>query len=401
MLDRNTRIAFLCDRLGPYHHARFSALAGLVDPVVVEFSLSDETYAWDLIQSNACYRRVTLFSDKPIGMHSGKTIAARVMNVMSDLAPDIVVIPGWDAPASLVALQWCLDSGTPTILLSDSQEKDMKRVWWKEWIKSKIVRLHYIGFVAGKSHSDYLVNLGLPLKKIFTGFDVVDNEHFAVGAALARSNADKLRAEKSLPERYFLNSSRFQEKKNLVRLIDAYAIYCNKAGGLAFHMVILGDGPLRPQLERQIVRLGLESRVHLPSFKQYDELTAYYGLAGAYIQASTTEQWGLVVNEAMASGLSVLVSNRCGCAPDLVKEGLNGYTFDPYDVNELADLMIKLSSDDILRAKMGQESSEIISHWTPETFAENLLKAAKSAKEVPPPKCYWLDRSLLRLLCHR
>jgi 1,2-diacylglycerol 3-alpha-glucosyltransferase len=59
------------------------------------------------------------------------------------------------------------------------------------------------------------------------------------------------------------------------------------------------------------------------------------GLASAFIQASTTEQWGLVVNEAMASGLPVLVSERCGCAPDLVKNGVNGYTFDPYDIKEI------------------------------------------------------------------
>ena len=73
--------------------------------------------------------------------------------------------------------------------------------------------------------------------------------------------------------------------------------------------------------ERERSALGLDNDVIFPGFIQYDELPAYYGLAKAFIHASTVEQWGLVVNEALAAGLPVLVSERCGCAPDLVREG--------------------------------------------------------------------------------
>ena len=106
-------------------------------------------------------------------------------------------------------------------------------------------------------------------------------------------------------------------------------------------LVLLGDGPLKSDLCRLISDLRLDACVHLPGFKQYHELPVYYGLASAFVHASTTEQWGLVVNEAMASGLPVLVSNRCGCAQDLVKEGVNGFTFDPCNVEQLAQLMLK------------------------------------------------------------
>ena len=108
--------------------------------------------------------------------------------------------------------------------------------------------------------------------------------------------------------------------------------------------MILGDGHLRPQLTRRVEQLGIAEDVLLPGFKQYDELPAWYGLAGAFVLASTTEQWGLVVNEAMASGLPVLVSERCGCAPDLVEDGVNGFTFDPYDVEGLAGLMQRVAA---------------------------------------------------------
>ena len=114
------------------------------------------------------------------------------------------------------------------------------------------------------------------------------------------------------------------------------------------------------------------------------------------------EQWGLVVNEAMAAGLPALVSNRCGCAPDLVEEGRNGFTFDPYDAEELARLMLRVSSmSEDGRAAMGQASREIISRWTPETFATNLMKAVQIALNAPQPKATVVGRALLWVLIHR
>jgi 1,2-diacylglycerol 3-alpha-glucosyltransferase len=156
---------------------------------------------------------------------------------------------------------------------------------------------------------------------------------------------------------------------------------------------------LRSALQSQITTLGLDDFVHLPGFQQYPDLPAYYGLAGAFIHASTTEQWGLVVNEAMACGLPVLVSNRCGCAPDLVQEGKNGYTFDPTNVAQLASLLLKLSNFQLLElSNLSSTSQRIIGDWGPERFATGLLQAAEKAKTRPLPRAGWLDRSLLKLL---
>ena len=123
----------------------------------------------------------------------------------------------------------------------------------------------------------------------------------------------------------------------------------------------------------------------LAGFRQYDELPAWYGLASAFVHASTTEQWGLVVNEAMASGLPVLVSNRCGCAPDLVEDGVNGFTFDPYDVEALAGLMQRVAAmTDERRAAMGRAGQRIIAEWGPERFAEGLMQAVEARMRRPP-----------------
>ena len=107
----------------------------------------------------------------------------------------------------------------------------------------------------------------------------------------------------------------------------------------------------------------------------YADLPAYYGLAGAFIHASKVEQWGLVVNEAMASRLPVLVSNRCGCVADLVSHGENGLLFNPFDRAGLSRCMLEIAGNDGRRTAMGRSSRRRIRGWGPERFATGLHAA--------------------------
>lgn len=166
--------------------------------------------------------------------------------------------------------------------------------------------------------------------------------------------------------------------------------------------MLLGDGDLRFSVFNLRSSLGLDACVHLPGFKQYDELPAYYGCASVFIHASITEQWGLVVNEAMASGLPVLVSNRCGCAQDLVQEGVNGFTFDPYNVEQLAELMLRISAfQDVSLSAFGDASRKLISNWGLERFAEGMSQAVRTALLSPRRSTGFLDQLLLRFLTYK
>jgi len=236
----------------------------------------------------------------------------------------------------------------------------------------------------------------------------VDNDYFAQRADEIRSQKSVLREKHDLPENYFLSSARFIETKNLPQLLQAYARYRAldaKSGEKSqraedpWSLVLLGDGPLRSAIHSQLSTLNLEGHVHLPGFKQYPELPAYYGLASAFIHGSSTEPWGLVVNEAMASALPVLVSNRCGCATDLVREGANGFTFDPRNVEELGGLMLRVAQlpNDRLE-HMGKSGREIIANWGPGRFAQGLKAAGEKAVAVGPPRANLMDRLLLELL---
>jgi glycosyltransferase involved in cell wall biosynthesis len=106
------------------------------------------------------------------------------------------------------------------------------------------------------------------------------------------------------------------------------------------------------------------------------------------------------VNEAMASGLPVLLSKACGCVPDLVEEGKNGFTFDPLDQGQLALLMLRIANGDANLEVMGNASREIILRWAPETFADNLWQAARLALQVPGRRTPILSHLILNSLVH-
>jgi len=428
------KTAVIFHRLGPYHFARLRAAGRLLPIVAVETSGVDETYAWDSIAGAAGFERVTLFDHADSQRLPARAVASRIGSALGKIRPQAVVVPGWADSAALGALQWCVQNQVPAVIMSESTEWDGARGTWREAVKRRIVGLCSAALVGGAPHKDYMVKLGMPAERVFLGYDAVDNAYFAAEAAKWRKQKTENRNQKSEYKNqfqpsgfkspisafqdvsvsafqnapYFLASARFVEKKNLVRLLQAYALYRELSArrqapgakpSAPWSLVLLGDGELRPALAALRSALGLHEHVLLPGFKQYPELPAYYALANAFIHASTTEQWGLVVNEAMASGLPVLVSNRCGCGQDLVQEGVNGFTFYPYNVEQLAQLMLQVSAfQDVSLSAFGDASRRIISDWGPERFALGLQSAVRQALAVGPIKPTLLQRMILKAL---
>jgi glycosyltransferase involved in cell wall biosynthesis len=379
--ERGRRVVVLFDRFGPYHVARLNATARCLCVAGIELSYTDRTYAWDRTDGMEAFPREVASND--LAREGAAQLTARLAALLAARRPDAVAIPGWSHRGSLAALLWCLGSGTPVVLMSESTRDDDVRRLWKEAIKRRLVSLCGSALAGGGRHRDYLVELGMAPARIRLGYDVVDNEHFARGSEQARARAADERRRLRLPERYFLASSRFVEKKNLSRLVESFAGYRQAAGTRAWDLVILGDGHLREQLVALISRYGMSRAIHMPGFRQYQDLPTYYGLAGAFLHASTTEQWGLVVNEAMAAGLPVIVSRACGCVDELVVEGRNGFTFDPLNSSELTRLLLHVASETCDRQALGTEGRDIISQWKPDRFAAGLSQAVDLAISAP------------------
>jgi glycosyltransferase involved in cell wall biosynthesis len=149
-------------------------------------------------------------------------------------------------------------------------------------------------------------------------------------------------------------------------------------------------------------RMAENGVVFLPGFRQVGELPRFYAGAGAFVHASLSEQWGLVVNEAMACALPVLVSDRCGCAKDLVQDGVNGYTFVVYPMIRLAEKFSLISGmAPVERVKMGLRGREIIQGWGAEAFAKGFLGAAKAALSAPRKSRRFFSRAVLEAFCAR
>ena len=396
-MERKPAVGVIFHHIGPYHHARLNAAAAKLSVTGIEWSAKGYE-AWGAADTPAQYEKVSLFPEATEQSPRKAELGRVLWLALKHANPDVVAVNGWNNFGSLVAANCCVRGGIPMVVMSESARQDEPRTRWKEMIKRRVVNLYSAALVGGQRHVEYLVELGMPGKRIFTGYDVVDNKYFREQAEEVRSRRSEVRRKYGLPENYFLASARFIEKKNLPMLIRAYAGHRQKSeasGNPPFDLVLLGDGPLRQSLNSQLSTLNLQAHVHLPGFKQYDELPVYYALAKAFVHASTTEQWGLVVNEAVASGLPMIVSDRCGCAPELLNG--NGFTFDPFDEEELTSRLTKMASlSDDERTSLAQASYTIAENFAPERFGEGLEQAAQLALNQPR-KASLLCRTLIKL----
>ncbi len=407
------RSTVLFDNLGPYHVARLAAASRIMPVSAIEFSGRSAEYAWSAPEA-AGIQRTTVHPTGPAYQLSAGVFRNRLRKLLSEAKSEVIAIPGWSGRGAFVAMEWAMETRTPYILMSDSTEWDEPRVTWKEAVKSRFVAGASAALVAGTPHADYMITLGMPPSRIFNGYDVVDNQAFSQGADRWRRESAEL-GVKFHP--YFLASCRFVAKKNLPILLDALAMLASHSATHSktppWDLCLLGDGELREELIRHAEQLGVEvlhgapwecpapdhgrGRLLLPGFRQIGDLFRFYAGAGAFVHASTTEQWGLVVNEAMASGLPVAVSNRCGCAADLVEEARNGWTFPPGNRQVLADILVRLCTmDSEERQLMGDQSRILIASWGPDRFREGFAKAAECAVSHRSTKAPFTTRLALR-----
>lgn len=395
-MERKPAVAVIFHHIGPYHHARLNAAADRFSVTGIEWSAKGYE-AWGAAPTPARYHKVSLFPEATNHSLGSAELRGAFWSALGQTNPDVVAVNGWNNFGSLIAANCCLRRHMPMVVMSESSHQDEPRTQWKETVKRRFVGLYSAALVGGQRHIEYLVELGMPRERVFTGYDVVDNAYFREKTDEIRNQRSEIRRKYQLPENYFLASARFVEKKNLLTLVQAYAGYRRQsqvATRVPWDLVLLGDGALRETLNSQLSTLNLEEHVHLPGFRPYGELPVYYALAKAFVHASTAEQWGLVVNEAIASALPVIVSDRCGCVPELING--NGFTFDPTNEHELTARLLEMASlSDQEQKHLGEKSYRIAANFAPERFGEGLEQAATVAMELTPKRFGVIDWVLL------
>jgi 1,2-diacylglycerol 3-alpha-glucosyltransferase len=393
-------------RYGPYHQARLRAAHMVLAPlgwevIGLEIAGTDATYAWDESKSRVDGPQVvTAFPDRIYEEITRSQYRPTLLPLLHSLKPDAMAIAGWGSVDARQCLAWCRRKNVRRIVMSETRAADGRRVWWKEQLKRHLLSEFDGALVGGASHRDYLIQLGMRRDCIERGYNVVDDGYFAAETERHKKAACRQRRP------YFLASNRFIERKNLLRLIEAYASCSHYLTPTApestpWSLCLLGDGDQKAALMARASELGLDvvasapwevdvhhatsathtgakamaateqrqrfrPTVYFPGFRQIEELPRFYAHAGCFIHPAMEEPWGLVINEAMASGLPVLSSSNVGAAKELVDDGLNGWKFDPTDVKALADLMLTLCSQRPENLEsMGAASRRILAERAP------------------------------------
>lgn len=359
-------------RIGPYHHARFRAAAARLPLVVLETRPASQEYPWDFVPTGGGYRIERLQGAAGPEVDPPRApLDRQLAALLRQHRPAVVVTVGWADRASSRLLLAAQARQLPLVIVSDSRRADRPRPWWLEQPKRWLLRCHSAALVAGRESRAYLLDLGFPAAAIHQPWDVVDNAVFAAAADDPPAQPPSL-----------LCVARFLPRKNHRLLLQAYGAY--QAAGGRWGLLLVGDGPEEPQVRRAIAALPDPGRVSLRRFQQLDDLRRLYGAASGFVLPSLVDQWGLVVNEAMAAGLPVLVSRGAGCAVDLVDEGRTGWTFDPDDPVALTRLLHLLEAlPPLSREHQRQAAAQRLRRFDPEAFATGLDAAVATALAHP------------------
>jgi glycosyltransferase involved in cell wall biosynthesis len=234
------------------------------------------------------------------------------------------------------------------------------------------------GFLAiGTLNAEYYQSYGIGQERIFSVPYAVDNAFFRDKAKTASGERESLRRHLGLePGRpIILYASKLSEVKRGTDLLEAYIqMSPDQIQEPKSYLLFIGEGNQRQFLEERARAMNWSS-IKFLGFKNQTELPRYYDLCDVLVLPSVFEPWGLVINEVMNAGRAVVVSDRVGCGPDLVKNGENGYVFKAGDIAGLRLALDSILSNPEKCRALGRKSLEIIKKWGIEEDVAGLKQA--------------------------
>lgn len=373
------RLVIVTEIISPYRIPLFNTLAQHpeVDLHVIFLGETDPNLRqWQVYKQEVRFSFQVLPSwRKRIGRYNA-LLNSGILNALDQAAPEVILCGGYSYIASWQALYWARRHHVPFLLWSESNLHDFRHSHaMTEFFKNQFLH-RCSGFVVpGRSALEYVRTHGAKENSIFIAPNAVDNELFSRGAERARRNEAALQKELGLPGRYFLFVGRLVREKGVFELLRAYASL-NQDLRREFGLVFVGDGNSRSLLEKEATSISA-GIIRFTGFAQREQLGAYYGLAEAFVLPTYTDTWGMVVNEAMACGLPVIVSRAAGCAADLVRENWNGLLVAPKDVGCLESAMRLLAEQSDLRATMGSNSAEHVRGYSAQAWSDGVAAAVR------------------------
>ena len=375
------RVAWVGHSPTPYKTPFFRALAAAPGVDVTFFFLfwDDPQRPWKeealpgvqyKVLPGLCWRRSPTDQDP---VHCGPAVVGELWRGHFDL----IVLCGYNHPTLLLTLFYCLVSGRPFVLQGEShvvQQRHPLKKAIKRWLLFPLLRRAKAAFATGRMAADYWADVGIPREKIFIVSNTPDVEFFVSNSDRARTKRHEARTALGLDNRRIgIFVGRFVAAKGVETLLKAAALLPPESRPQLF---LVGDGPLKADYEEIIKAHNLPVRI--VGFQQKVQLPELYAAADFFVLPSLSEPWGVVVNEAMACGLPVLLSDQVGAAYDLLQEGRNGFMIPAGNVEAWRkglERIMNLSEADLTR--MGAASRAIVRPWNHEANVKNVLECVK------------------------
>ena len=296
----------------------------------------------------------------------------RIMKLVRDVVAypcDLVVMPGYHRVEYWAMLLTCIFMGRRRAVFCDSTEFDRPQSRWKDVAKQLFFKRCDGFFCYGRRSKDYLLKFGVDEYKIAYRLQAAALPHsYDPQQVLAAYQSGAVNPGGVFR---FLYVGRLSIEKGLNDLLEAFRQIREKRDDVRLDLA--GAGPLREELTRRVAELNLTDSVSLLGAKNIEEIAKLFMSSAAMVLPSHSEPWGLVVNESLSYGCPVVVSNVCGCVPDLVIDGVTGYSFAVGDVDALAKAMLQTAEMSKDRVAVAKRCLDVISGFTPERAATQIL----------------------------
>ncbi|MDP9057072.1 MAG: glycosyltransferase [Pseudomonadota bacterium] len=341
--SRLPQVALLWSQFAAYHVDRCEAvaarLAGRAEVIAVEVATTSTTYAWAPSGEVAGARKVTLFPGESRESIAPLRLLYRQFRLLRRCRMVFLGV-GYNE-VDIILLSWLLRlCGVYVVTFSESKFDDLPRRAGFELGKALALLPYRAAVVGARRHMDYFRFLGFHRRAVLPGYDSV-----RLARVLAQGGGVPAPAGTPHGQRHFIFIGRFVEKKNLGDLIEGYAAYCAAAGSAAHRLVLVGAGPQEPAIRARIAALCITDKVDMPGFLGPEGVSRLLADALALALVSSVEQWGLVVNEALAFHLPVIVSGAVGARDALVQNLVNGYVIDNGSATGIAQAMTALADE--------------------------------------------------------
>jgi glycosyltransferase involved in cell wall biosynthesis len=297
---------------------------------------------------------------------------------------DAIWLHGYNYVTHLSALLTARLTGTPIFYRSESTltyDRVIRRSWMIRRLKPLFLRRLFRGVSAflatGTMNADFYRHYGVDKNRIFLVPYTVDNDFFIERVAQLRASRDENRAAMGIsPDTVaFLFPAKLIPIKRPLQALEAYRLVRHSKKAL----LIAGDGELRGEMENRVAREDIPG-VHFLGFVNQSELPRIYAISDVLLRfdGATKGDWGLTVNEAMASGLAIIASNQIASVVDLVRAGENGFIANYDDQQAFTQAMERIAESVHTCKKMGHRSIELIRGWSYEQCVEGVLAALAS-----------------------